>query len=83
MTSGNACDMNYLLILYCTCAALLEVYGPCISTAGWDDWTRNREIFATPCNESIMRFVWNEALRQITAMLGSWVGVRSAGISSL
>ncbi|ROW18393.1 hypothetical protein VPNG_00168 [Cytospora leucostoma] len=64
---------------------LLEVYGPCISTAGWDDWARHRKVLAAPFNESVMRFVWGESLRQATAMLRSWTGAtqRLAGIPSV
>lgn len=51
---------------------LLEVYGPCISTAGWDDWPRHRKVLAAPFNERIMSFVWDESLRQAAAMLLSW-----------
>ncbi|KAG8166372.1 hypothetical protein KVR01_002061 [Diaporthe batatas] len=51
---------------------LLEVYGPCISTAGWDDWPRHRKVLAAPFNERIMSFVWDESLRQAEAMLRSW-----------
>lgn len=63
---------------------LLEVYGPCISTAGWDDWARHRKVLAAPFNESVMRFVWDESLRQATAMLRSWTGTQAAaGIPSV
>lgn len=51
---------------------LLEVYGPCISTAGSDDWARHRKILAAPFNENIMKFVWDESLRQAQGMLTSW-----------
>lgn len=51
---------------------LLEVYGPCLSTAGSDDWARHRKILAAPFNESIMSFVWYESLRQAQGMLTSW-----------
>jgi cytochrome P450 len=51
---------------------LLEVYGPCLSTAGWHDWSRHRKPLAAPFNESIMQFVWNESLRQTSAMIRSW-----------
>ncbi|ROV97578.1 hypothetical protein VSDG_04593 [Cytospora chrysosperma] len=63
---------------------LLEVYGPCISTAGWDDWARHRKVLAAPFNESVMHFVWDESLRQATAMLRSWTGTQAAaGIPSV
>ena len=52
--------------------ALLEVYGPCISTASWTDWPRHRKVLAAPFNESIMTFVWNESLKQAGEMLHTW-----------
>lgn len=51
---------------------LLEVYGPCLSTAGSDDWARHRKILAAPFNENIMKFVWDESLRQVRSLLGYW-----------
>lgn len=62
---------------------LLEVYGPCISTAGWDDWPRHRKVLAAPFNESIMRFVWSESIGQARAMIRYWTGVSEAGIPSV
>ncbi|RYP60463.1 hypothetical protein DL771_010512 [Monosporascus sp. 5C6A] len=62
---------------------LLEVYGPCISTAGWDDWSRHRKVLAAPFNESIMKFVWDESLGQAKAMLRSWASAAEAGIPSM
>ncbi|KND94617.1 Cytochrome P450 3A11 [Tolypocladium ophioglossoides CBS 100239] len=64
---------------------LLEIFGPCISTAGWDDWARHRKPLAAPFNESIMMFVWDESLQQAGAMLRSWTGdsAVAAGIPSV
>ncbi|CAJ2510407.1 Uu.00g051100.m01.CDS01 [Anthostomella pinea] len=62
--------------------ALLELYGPCISTAKWDDWPRHRKVMATPFNETIMKFVWEESVRQAKGMLHSWSSARSTGIPS-
>ncbi|KAI0386948.1 putative cytochrome P450 [Hypomontagnella monticulosa] len=59
---------------------LLELYGPCISTAKWDDWPRHRKVMATPFNETIMKFVWEESVRQAKGMVHSWTG--AAGIPS-
>ncbi|KAI1420949.1 cytochrome P450 [Xylaria sp. FL1777] len=61
---------------------LLEVYGPCISSAG-HDWARHRKVLAAPFNESIMEFVWNESLRQARSMLRSWTSVHEPGITSM
>ncbi|RAH86030.1 cytochrome P450 monooxygenase [Aspergillus japonicus CBS 114.51] len=43
---------------------VLEVYGPCISTASWTDWPRHRKVLATPFNET-----WDGAAEgQITSV---------------
>lgn len=52
--------------------ALLDIYGPCISTASWADWPRHRKVLAAPFNESVMTFVWNESVKQAAQMLGTW-----------
>ncbi|KAL9125818.1 MAG: hypothetical protein Q9217_005038 [Psora testacea] len=62
---------------------LLEVYGPSISTASWTDWPRHRKVLAAPFNESIMRFVWNESLKQTREMLQSWTDSAKPGIPSV
>lgn len=51
---------------------LLEVYGPCLSTAGTDDWARHRKILAAPFNENIMKLVWDGTLRQVKSLLVYW-----------
>lgn len=62
---------------------MLEVYGPCISTASWTDWPRHRKILATPFNENVMKFVWNESLNQTREMVGSWMSsAKQCGIQS-
>ncbi|KAI1775345.1 putative cytochrome P450 [Hypoxylon cercidicola] len=61
---------------------LLELYGPCISTAKWDDWPRHRKVMATPFNETIMKFVWDESVRQAKGMVHSWTRASTAGIPS-
>ncbi|KAI0968467.1 cytochrome P450 [Xylaria arbuscula] len=61
---------------------LLELYGPCISTAKWDEWPRHRKIMATPFNETIMKSVWDESLRQTKGMLASWAAASPDGIAS-
>jgi cytochrome P450 len=49
------------------------VFGPSISTASPENWARHRKVLATPfMNESIMRSVWNESIRQTQQMLESW-----------
>ncbi|KAI0513196.1 cytochrome P450 [Xylaria bambusicola] len=61
---------------------LLELYGPCISTAKWEEWPRHRKVMATPFNETIMKSVWDESLRQAKGMLRSWVTASTDGIAS-
>ncbi|KAF2028304.1 cytochrome P450 [Setomelanomma holmii] len=56
---------------------LLEVYGPCISTADLDNWPRHRKILAAPFNESVMKFVWSESLDQEQQMIKSWTSSSS------
>ncbi|KAB8205709.1 cytochrome P450 [Aspergillus parasiticus] len=51
---------------------VLEVYGPCISTANTTDWPRHRKVVATPFNESVMSFVWDESVEQTRQMLDIW-----------
>lgn len=53
---------------------MLDVYGPCISTASWTEWPRHRKVLAAPFNENVMGFVWEESLRQTREMLQSWTG---------
>src|SRR5436189_4261155 len=36
------------------------------------DWPRHRKVLATPFNESIMTFVWDETIQQTHQMLESW-----------
>ncbi|KAI1471097.1 putative cytochrome P450 [Daldinia caldariorum] len=61
---------------------LLELYGPCISTAKWEEWPRHRKVMATPFNETIMKFVWEESIRQAKGMVNSWTSASTAGIPS-
>ncbi|KID98750.1 cytochrome P450, partial [Metarhizium majus ARSEF 297] len=63
---------------------ILEIFGPSLTTAGWDDWSRHRKPLAAPFNESVMKFVWSETLRQSQAMAASWSGhaARQNGIVS-
>ncbi|OOG00095.1 hypothetical protein ASPCADRAFT_161615 [Aspergillus carbonarius ITEM 5010] len=51
---------------------VLEVYGPCISTASWTNWPRHRKVLAAPFNEKIMSFVWDEGVDQTRQMLDVW-----------
>ncbi|KAK7978719.1 cytochrome P450 monooxygenase [Apiospora saccharicola] len=58
---------------------LLELYGPCISSASWEEWPRHRKPVATPFNESLMKPVWDESLRQAKGMLASWTEKSEGG----
>ncbi|RAL05359.1 cytochrome P450 [Aspergillus ibericus CBS 121593] len=62
---------------------VLEVYGPCISTASWTDWPRHRKVLATPFNESVMSFVWDESVEQTCQMLGVWGSAADGRIPSV
>ena len=62
---------------------LLEIYGPCISTASPADWPRHRKVLAAPFNEGVMRGVWDEALKQTQEMRDFWVGEGEAGTTSV
>ncbi|RAL08037.1 cytochrome P450 [Aspergillus homomorphus CBS 101889] len=62
---------------------VLEVYGPCISTASWIDWPRHRKVLATPFNEGIMSFVWNESVEQTRQMIKAWDSATEGRIASV
>ncbi|KAE8130900.1 cytochrome P450 [Aspergillus pseudotamarii] len=62
---------------------VLEVYGPCISTANTTDWPRHRKVLATPFNESAMSFVWDESVEQSRQMLDIWASPDLEKISSV
>ncbi|KAF1949760.1 cytochrome P450 monooxygenase [Byssothecium circinans] len=58
---------------------ILEVFGPCISSADADNWARHRKVLAAPFNESIMSFVWSESLQQAQDLIACWTkdGIKS------
>ncbi|KAJ5701492.1 cytochrome P450 [Penicillium malachiteum] len=60
---------------------VLEVYGPCISTATWAEWPRHRKILATPFNEKIMSFVWDESVEQTRQLLEAWADDRIVSVA--
>ncbi|KAJ5274063.1 hypothetical protein N7478_009188 [Penicillium angulare] len=62
---------------------VLEVYGPCISTANGPDWARHRKIVAAPFNENVMSYVWDQSVEQGRQMLDVWVGEGSSEITSV
>ncbi|PWY64733.1 putative cytochrome P450 monooxygenase [Aspergillus sclerotioniger CBS 115572] len=51
---------------------VLEVFGPCLSTASWTNWPRHRKVLAAPFNEKVMSFVWDESVEQAGQMLDAW-----------
>lgn len=63
-------------------AELLEIYGPCISTASWADWPRHRKVIASPFNEGNMKYVWDESLKQARQMLEIWASESTQQVSS-
>jgi cytochrome P450 len=71
-----SCTVSFFVVEQTSLAqvlsALLEVYGPCISTASWTEWPRHRKVLAAPFNETVMTFVWAESVKQATQMLDSW-----------
>ncbi|KAF4539638.1 Cytochrome P450 [Lasiodiplodia theobromae] len=52
--------------------AVLDVFGPNISTAYGQDWQRHRKVTATAFTEKTNRLVWDEALQQGRQMLDFW-----------
>ncbi|KAF2653148.1 putative cytochrome P450 monooxygenase [Lophiostoma macrostomum CBS 122681] len=62
---------------------LLEVYGPCISTADATNWPRHRKILAAPFNEAAMGYVWSETLSQTKQLVAAWTSSSPAGIASV
>ncbi|KAJ5108016.1 cytochrome P450 [Penicillium angulare] len=61
---------------------ILEIYGPCISTADQDNWARHRKVVATPFNESAMSFVWDESIKQSEQMVKTWTSPGHGHIKS-
>lgn len=53
-------------------AAVLDVFGPNISTAYGQDWQRHRKVTATAFTEKTNRLVWDETLQQGQQMLDFW-----------
>ncbi|PVI02122.1 cytochrome P450 [Periconia macrospinosa] len=58
---------------------ILEIFGPCISSATAENWARHRKAIAAPFNENIMSFVWSESVQQAQDLVSSWMkdGVHS------
>lgn len=51
------------------------LFNPSVTTATGDDWKRHRRITALPFNEGNMKIVWQESLRQASAMTRWWDSV--------
>ncbi|PWY88573.1 hypothetical protein BO94DRAFT_584962 [Aspergillus sclerotioniger CBS 115572] len=51
---------------------VLNVYGPCISTASWKGWLRYRKVPATPFKKGVISFIKNESVEKARQMLGVW-----------
>ncbi|KAI1098024.1 putative cytochrome P450 [Jackrogersella minutella] len=62
---------------------MLAVYGPSVFTVQQNDWPRHRKAVSAPFNEAIMKFVWDESLRQIQAMARYWISRSDAGIQGM
>ncbi|KAF2136432.1 uncharacterized protein K452DRAFT_130448 [Aplosporella prunicola CBS 121167] len=65
--------------------AMLDVFGPNISTVQTHDWQRQRKVTATAFTEKNNRIVWTEALEQAQQVLKFWQNtgqVQSTAIDS-
>ncbi|EOD45005.1 putative cytochrome p450 protein [Neofusicoccum parvum UCRNP2] len=62
--------------------AMLDVFGPNISTVEGSDWQRQRKCTAATFNERNNRIVWAEALRQAREMRDYWTSRAAQGVSS-
>lgn len=60
----------------------LNTFGPSVGTAEGDAWKRQRKITTAAFNERNSSLVWQEAVKQTTQMLRSWVSVPSTGVTS-
>lgn len=61
----NSAQANYSV-------AILDVFGPNISTVHGADWQRQRKATATAFTEKSNRMVWDESLQQAQQMLAFW-----------
>ncbi|RYO79713.1 hypothetical protein DL764_009994 [Monosporascus ibericus] len=61
----------------------MYIYGPSVFTVGLQDWPRHRNAVSRPFNEAIMKFVWDESLRQTQAMVQYWTSGSEAGITDM
>ncbi|KAF2090209.1 cytochrome P450 monooxygenase-like protein [Saccharata proteae CBS 121410] len=62
--------------------AMLDVFGPNISTVQGADWQRQRKCTAATFNESVNQKVWTTSLRQAEQMLEYWIIVSPDGVNS-
>jgi cytochrome P450 len=63
--------------------AMLDVFGPNISTMNGSDWQRQRKCTAASFNEQSNALVWTESLRQGQQMLQYWKDNIHAGESTM
>jgi cytochrome P450 len=63
--------------------AMLDVFGPNISTMNGSDWQRQRKCTAASFNEQSNALVWTESLRQGQQMLQYWKVNAHAGESTM
>ncbi|KAF2865485.1 cytochrome P450 [Massariosphaeria phaeospora] len=63
--------------------AMLDVFGPNLSTAQGSDWQRQRKCTAATFNEQSNVLVWNEALRQGAQLLDYWTARGDKGTQSI
>jgi cytochrome P450 len=63
--------------------AILDVFGPNISTMNGSDWQRQRKCTAASFNEQSNALVWTESLRQGQQMLQYWKDDTHVGESTM
>ncbi|KAK8079209.1 cytochrome P450 [Apiospora phragmitis] len=62
---------------------VLSIFGPSLFNAQTDEYPRHRKAVAAPFNESTMKFVWLETLRQSRSMVNYWTCHSATGIPDL
>ncbi|KAF2248737.1 cytochrome P450 monooxygenase-like protein [Trematosphaeria pertusa] len=60
--------------------AMLDVFGPNLSTVHGRDWQRQRKCTAASFNEHNNAIVWTESLHQARQMLNYWKSAGEAGV---
>ncbi|KAI1748747.1 putative cytochrome P450 [Xylaria castorea] len=61
----------------------LAIYGASLFNVSIEEWPRHRKAVAAPFNESVMKFVWHESMRQSRSMAGYWTNQSAVGIPDM